>query len=475
MRRPSAIINRGAATPALTPDRRRSVTDSKSVLVIGSGAAGNGAARSLARSGWDVTVADGDRIGGTCLWRGCMPKKSLARSASVHRTVLSAEQYGSGPCDPQTDWQTVLAWKWHSQETYAGDQEKILSDLGIRLLKSTARFVSPEQVDVGGELLSPTHTVIATGSTPIKPPVRGIELADTSDDALGYHELPGSLLIVGGGFIGLEFAGMFASFGTAVTVVSSGPRPLEMLDEDVASVAVRRLERMGVTFFSDCRMQGLLEDPEGIRTTFLEKPTNMTHEGVYQRVLVATGRKPALASLDVAAAGIALDDRGRLVLDSSLATTNPRVWAGGDAAGGMMQTPVASYEGRCIAASIDTGAPVVPEYGSVPTCVFTVPNIAQVGLNEADARSQGIAYRVGNTPFEYLGAAIIDDERDGLVKLIFAEEDGRLIGAHIVGPTASDLIYGLAVAMKCGATASTIRDTLGIHPAYCESVNWAAW
>ena len=140
-----------------------------------------------------------------------------------------------------------------------------------------------------------------------------------------------------------------------------------------------------------------------------------------------------------------------------------------------MQTPVASFEGRAVASSIDSGEPTIPDTTLVPTTVFTIPQIAQVGLTEAQAQEQGIAYRVGKVGFEFLGAAIIDDDRDGLVKLLFAEDDGKLIGAHIAGSSASDLIYGMALAMKTGATADDMRDTLGIHPAYSESLNWASF
>jgi len=447
----------------------------RTVLVIGSGAAGTAAARSLAQAGWSVTVADHDRIGGTCLWRGCMPKKSLAHSAAVRRVVDTAEQFGIGVTQPVTDWQTVLAWKWHSEETYAGDQESLFASAGVRLAKATAHFVSPEQVSVGDSVLTPDSVVIATGSAPVLPPLPGIELADASDAALGYPEPPDTLLIVGGGFIGMEFAAIFASFGTKITLVSSGPRPLEMLDPDVAQVPVRRLGRMGVSFHSNCRMQALSGDPGDITATFLEKPTGETHEGTYARVLMAVGRRPSFDALDLSAGGIETDERGALVLDEFLRTSNPRVWAAGDAAGGMMQTPVASYQGRTVAWSIDSDEPHAPDYSAVPTTVYTVPQVAQVGLSEADAQRLGIPYRARVTKFDSLGAAIIEDERDGLVKLLFGESDGRLLGAHIAGPTASDLIYSLALGIRTGATDSAIRDTLGVHPAYCESVNWAAW
>ena len=444
----------------------------KRVVVVGTGAAGTSAARTLATAGWDVTVVERDRVGGTCLWRGCIPKKALYTSARTRRSADQAEMLGLEGARG-FDWQTVLAWKWHSQETYAGDQEAGFSERGISLVKGDARFVSTDVLEVDSDRLVFDHAVIATGSRPVMPPVEGIELADTSTDALSYPEPPSSLLVVGGGFIGIELATVYASFGTETTIITSGPRPLGMLEEEVAAVALRRLERMGVTIRSSCRLLGL-SGARGAVTARFTDGEGLSHERTWERVLVATGRAPALEALELAAAGVEVDGHGRIVLDSSQRSTNPRIWAAGDAAGGMMQTPSANYQGRMVATSIHSGTALDIDVSAIPTCLFTTPQIAQVGLTEAQARATGLDIAIGRAPFEFLGAAVIEDERDGLVKLVFAEEDGRLLGAHIAGPTASDLIYAMALAMRCGATRDTLRETIGIHPAFCESLTWAA-
>lgn len=444
-----------------------------SVFVFGSGAAGQGAARSLSASGWDVTLADGGKVGGTCLWHGCMPKKALYHAARLRRESAAAETFGLGVCDPTYDWQAVLAWKWHSQETYAGDQEEILANAGVRLIKANARFVSPDEIECDSELFRPDHVIIATGSRSVVLPIPGAELADTSDDALGYPAAPASLLIVGGGFIGMEFAAIYSSFGTRVTVITGAPRPLEMLDADTSAIAVNRLKRRGVHFANDCRLTGIEGSPDTLTAHFSEGGVERT--GHFERVLLAVGRAPVIDGLGLDVAGVNVDARRHIVVDGHLRTTNPRVWAAGDAAGGLMQTPVASYEGRTVASSIDSGTPVAVDCTVLPTTCFTDPQLAQVGMTEHDAAAAGLAYRVGTTSFEYLGAAVVDDERDGLVKLIFSSGDDRLIGAHIAGPTASDLIWALAVAMRCGATAETLRDIPGIHPGYSEAIVWASY
>jgi len=449
------------------------VTGKGSVFVIGTGAAGQGAARALARSGWDVTIADSGKVGGTCLWHGCMPKKALYHAARLRRESRAAENFGLGVCEPNYDWQAVLAWKWHAQETYAGDQTKIMTDLGIRLVTAAARFVSPTQIECGGETFTPDRVVIATGSRSIVPPIDGVELADLSDDALGYHDPPSSLVIVGGGFIGMEFAAIYSAFGTRVSVVTAAPRLLEMLDADTTAVAVNRLQRAGVRFHTNCKLTGIEGSPGTLTVRFTEEGAE--HTAHTERVLLAIGRVPAIEGLGLETAGIETDGHGHIVVDANLRTTNPNVWAAGDVSGGLMQTPVASYEGATVARSIDTDTPVAVDCSAVPTACFTDPQLAQVGMTEHAAAAAGIAYRVGTMKFEFLGAAVVDDERDGLVKLLFSSADDRLIGAHLAGPTASDLVWALAVAMKAGATSETLQGVLGIHPGYCESLNWASY
>jgi glutathione reductase (NADPH) len=366
------------------------------VVVIGAGSAGNAAARTLAGSGWDVTVFENYKAGGTCLWRGCMPKKSLYTSAKALRTIRAAEQFGIPCASPSVDWQGVLAWKWHSQETYAGDQEGLLAERGIALVREAPAFTSESSVRAADTEYEFDHAVIATGSAPVHPPVDGVELADTSDDALGYHSPPERLVIIGAGYTAFEFAGILASFGTEVTIVVSST-PLKGSDPDIVAVAMRHLERLGVTFIQGHRLTSI-EGVEGdLKVSLGEQDGEI--ELATERVLLATGRRPALSGLELDAAAIALDDRGRLVLDHSLRTTNPRVWAAGDAAGGMMQTPVASHEGRTVATSIDSGDPLEPDCSAVPTTVFTVPQLAQVGLTEPEAVERGIDYRVGKTDF----------------------------------------------------------------------------
>ncbi len=444
------------------------------VFIIGAGSSGTACARTLAAAGWDVTIAERDRVGGACLWRGCVPKKALYTTARMAREIEEVRNRGTFDGEFDADWQGALAWKWHSQETYAGDQEGALAERGIRLLKSNdTRFVSAHEIESGGERFTPDHIVIATGSIPLVPALPGIEFADTSEEALRYHEVPRSFLVVGGGFVGTELGTIYASFGSDVTIVTHASRLLDMLDEDIAEIASRRLLRRGVTIRTGSTVLALTRSGDGI-SAHLRSDAAKEVLGPFERVLFAIGRVPAVDGLDLEAASIEQDERGHLVLDGYLRTTNPRVWAVGDAAGGMMQTPVANMEGHTVARSIAGGQPLGVDTSAAPMTAFTSPQLAQAGLTTEAAERLGIRVRVTIQPFEYLAAAIIDEERDGLVKLVFEEESGRLVGGAVAAPSASDLIYSIVVGMAGRVTQEQLAGTVAVHPAFSEGVAWAA-
>jgi pyruvate/2-oxoglutarate dehydrogenase complex dihydrolipoamide dehydrogenase (E3) component len=438
------------------------------VLVIGAGTAGNAVSRAVAAEGLSVLVAEPGKVGGTCLWNGCMPKKALFNSAQVYRNVLRAEQFGVLAGDVELDWPSVLAWKWHAQETYAGDQEGIMAARGIRHIAESARFVSPTDVAVGQNVFTPGAVVVATGSEAVLPPIPGVELADISDDALRYAEPPRSLVIIGAGYIAMEFAGIYASFGTKVTVLVRD-EILAPFDRDTVALAVAALEQLGVMFVHNASVSSIA-GMKGDLTVSYQIGAEQRHLSA-EHVLMATGRRPAIADLGLEVAGVELGEHGRPVLDGALRSTNPRVWFAGDATGLMMLTPIASVHGGAVARSIITGSPQTVDTSAIPTACFTVPELAQVGLSEAQAAERGIACRVVRGTPEYVGAAIISDRRAGLVKVVLAE-DGTVLGAHLVAHGAADLIYTYALAVRAGLTIEQIAATRAIHPAFTEVINW---
>ncbi len=450
------------------------MTEKRDVLVIGAGAAGTRVARSAAAAGLTVTVVDRGEFGGTCLWRGCVPKKALYTAAQTRREAAEAARMGFAPGPPAIDWSRLMAWRLEMQQAYAGDQEGALRSLGVEAIHGDARFASAAEVMAGGHAIEPVHIVVATGSQPVKPQLPGIALAGTSDDALRYPRQPASLVVIGGGYIAMEFAGMYAALGTQVTVVLRGSEVLRGFDPEAAALAQSGLEAGGVTFVTDARIRGIEGDP-GARTVRIEDAGGRPLALACEQVLAATGRRPDYDGLDLAAGEVAVDERGRPELDAFLrSASNPRVWFAGDAAGGIQLTPVAGLEGEAVAQSIVGGEPTAPDLTLVPSTCFTVPEVARVGLGEAELAARGAPYQVARGDFVWVAQAIISDRRGGLVKLL-AEQDGRLVGAHLAGPHAAELIYGLAVAVRAGATLDDVQATRAVHPTLSEALNWASF
>jgi glutathione reductase (NADPH) len=454
--------------------------DERHVLVIGAGTAGTRVARTVASAGVRVTVVESGDLGGTCVWRGCVPKKALYSAAQIRREAGEAGRMGFAGLaqiarDPLSlNWARLMAWKGEVQRTYAGDQEGILADLGVRLIHGPARFVSPDEVHCGAQTLRPSHVVIATGSRAVKPRLPGFELADTSDEALSYRQRPESLAIVGGGYIALELAGIYAAFGTRVTVMVRGAQLLRAFDPEAAALARQGLERLGVTVLMNTAVRAIEGGP-GELTLHLIDAEKGEREFACERVLAATGRTPDLADLGLAAGGVEVDDRGRLVLDASLhSMSNPRVWAAGDAAGGVALTPAAGLEGEYVAQSILSGEPHPVDLSGLPSTCFTVPEVARVGLGEATLAARGAPYLVARGNYQWVAQAIIGDRRDGLVKLL-AGADGRLLGAHLAGPHAGDLIYTLSVAWRAAASLDDLQASRAVHPTLSEALNWASF
>jgi glutathione reductase (NADPH) len=440
-------------------------------VVIGAGTAGNGVARRLGRAGRRVVLAEHDRAGGTCLWHGCVPKKVLYRAARARHQAARASRMGVGRGEaPSLDWARVRSWQREVMEAYAGDQEGILREAGVELVRGTARFTAPDTVTIDGRCCVAEQIVIASGSRPVLPGLTGAELMDTSDDALFYDELPSSLIVVGGGYIAMEMAAIYAMLGTAVRVLVRGDRVLDGFDPEGARLALEHVRALG----ADVRLGvEVLEvrDREGTRTVVARRTDNGQQLFTAERVLAATGRRPAVAELDPEAGGVELDERGAPRLDEHLhSVSNPRVWAAGDAAGGPQHTPVAGYEGQQVAASLLEGVPQAVEPGHIPAACFTAPELAQVGLLESELAARGRPYSVARGGFGSTAQGIIRGEGGGAVKLLFDEEE-RLVGAHLAGPDASELIHGLAVALRAGARAEHVA-TRAIHPSLAEGVVW---
>jgi pyruvate/2-oxoglutarate dehydrogenase complex dihydrolipoamide dehydrogenase (E3) component len=446
----------------------------KSAFVIGLGVAGIEAARTLARAGIEVRAAEPGPVGGTCVWAGCIPKKALWVSAQLRQAANDGARLGVDGSVAPTIWPNALAWERQAEQTYAGDQEALLEKDGIEHIDAPARFVSPDAVTAGGATFEPDAIVICTGSQTVMPPLPGIELCDTSSAALVYPEVPASLVIVGGGYIGMEFAAAYAPFGTKILVIEHAPQMLPTFDAEAVAVAVGRLHDLGVKTVTGARASAIEGKPGELTVRYAEGD-GRERTAAAERVLVAVGRRPNVERLDLAAGGVDVDERGRIVMDVAQRTSNPKVWVAGDAAGTLMICPAGYYAGETVARSIAGGTPVSTDYSAIPSTAFSDPPVSSVGLTEAAARVAGIDYEVRRSTFEFLGAGIVTGRREGLVKLLFAKDDGRLVGGHVAGPTADDLVYPLALAIRTRNTAADLAACVGIHPGYCEAIYFAAW
>jgi glutathione reductase (NADPH) len=473
--------------------------DEHPIIVIGAGTAGSQAARALGRAGRSVVIAEKDVAGGTCLWRGCVPKKALyaagrvlhqVRDAGIvsitapHATGATAGQEGSAATTAEDlDWARTRERQAEVMRTYAGDQEGILRSAGVEVVHGAARFAAPDAVEIGGEVRRAGHVLVATGARPVIPPIPGGELMDTSDDALFYDELPAALVVVGGGYVAMEMAAIYAAFGTEVRVLVRGERVLTGFDPECAQFVVDGLRARGADVRFSTEVREVRGAPGALTVVTVD---GEGHERAFdtERVLAATGRRPDLGDLDLAAGAVEVDDRGRPLLDEDhRSVSNPRVWFAGDAAGGIQLTPVAGYEGRRVAESILSGRPPGDRRGAgpsddgpppvIPSTCFTVPEVARVGLLESELAARGTPYKVARGGFEYTAQAIIRDERQGLVKLLF-DGDDRLVGGHLAGPSAGELIYALSIAVQAGATVADLQRARAVHPTLAEAISWAA-
>jgi len=473
--------------------------DEHPIIVIGAGTAGSQAARALGRAGRPVVLAERDLAGGTCLWRGCVPKKALYAAGRVlhqldgssivslkapRATRQTTGREGSlAPALEQLDWTRTRERQTEVMRTYAGDQEGILRDAGVEVVHGAARFTAPDAVEIGGDVRRAGNILVATGARPVLPSIPGGELMDTSADALFYDELPATLVVVGGGYVAMEMAAIYAAFGTKVRVLVRGERVLTGFDPECAQFVVDGLRARGVDVRFRTEVREVRGAP-GALTVVAVDGEGRERAFATERALAATGRRPDLVDLDLAAGGVEVDDRGRPLLDDGLrSTSNPRVWFAGDAAGGVQLTPVAGHEGRRVAESILSGRSPGDMRGAgpsedgpppvIPSTCFTVPEVARVGLLESELAARGAPYTVARGAFEYTAQAIIRDERQGLVKLLF-DGDDRLVGGHLAGPSAGELIYALSIAVQARATVADLQRARAVHPTLAEAISWAA-
>ncbi|MHB0934968.1 MAG: dihydrolipoyl dehydrogenase family protein [Armatimonadota bacterium] len=447
--------------------------ESFDVVVVGGGTAGPSAARVAKSRGFSVCVIERDRFGGDCLWWACVPTKTLIACGKIYQQTQQAARFGTRVQHIELDYHQVQSRKDAVIAHFAEhDDPKHLEKAGIRVIHNHASFRSQHELQVGDTVIRAEHIVLAIGSQPMIPPIPGLDEVKylTNIEAISLPELPKSMLIMGGGAVGCEFALLFQRFGVPVTLIEADERVLFREDQETSMLTAEILTREGVTIHTGANVKQAAQRNGDIVLTMEQDA--QTQEVTGASLLVATGRITHTEDLNLDAAGVATTKRGFVVRDT-LQTNVPHIWACGDAAGKMLFTHVAENQGHFVGMCLGLEHDIRWDGRVVPRATFLEPEIASVGLTEAQA-AKNYALAIGKVPFSASDRAVIQGETTGFVKIIADKMDGQILGAHIVGPRAGDLIHEIALAMKTHTAVSEIGETIHLYPSLLDPLRWAA-
>ncbi len=446
------------------------------IAILGAGPGGYVAAIRAAQLGAEVAVIEDTEVGGTCLNRGCIPTKTLIASAEVLHKTRNAEDFGldfSGSVSPNI--QKIMERKNKVVETQVKGIRGLFKSWGIKLLEGRGVILNPKKISVtlndgSTAEIEADKIIIATGSSPALIPVFPFDGKRilSSDHAINLDAIPKSLLIVGAGVIGCEFAFIYKEFGSEITMVEMMPRAVSTEDEEISALLERALKKKKIKLLTSTSVQKVDVKEEGITATLSDGKTIDA-----EKVLVSIGRSVNSKNIGLENIGVNTGKRGEIIIDSKMQTNVEGVYAIGDVTGGIMLAHLASKQGL-IAAENATGGNASISYDVVPAAIFTSPEIASVGLREHQVKEKGIKYKVGRFQFRALGKAHAMGEIAGMFKIISEESTDKILGAHIIGPHASDLIHEIAVAMENGLTVKEIAHTIHAHPTLAEGIMEAA-
>jgi len=447
------------------------------VVIIGGGPGGYVAAIKAAHLGLKTVLVEKDKLGGVCLNRGCIPTKALVSTAELLNNLQRAEEFGIQVKDYSFDFPAIMKRKDLITRRLSSGVEQLMKVNQVRVVRGEGQIVEPgtvEVLDVDGqkEIIKTKNTIIATGSSVMKLPIPGLNVEGviTSDEALSLSELPPKMIIIGGGVIGIEFAGIFKALGVEVTVVEMLPRILLPIDEEIARRLTMSLKKKGIEILTDCKVKGIKKNNQNLEVLVSTSEGEKKLET--EKVLLAAGRVPELGNIDVQRLGIELDRRA-IKVDEKMRTNISSIYAVGDVVGKIMLAHVASREGMVAVENI-SGKEVLMDYKVVPNCVFSMPEVASVGLTEEEAKKENDNIKVSKFPFMANGKALGMGEAEGMVKIIADADTSELLGFHILGAHASDLIAEGTLALSMEATAFEIVNTIHAHPTLAETIAEAA-
>ena len=422
------------------------------------------ASRVSAGYGARVAIAEADKFGGTCVNVGCIPKKLFSYAAHFREDFALAADFGWSIGTPRFDWATLLANKDREIARLNGIYERILRVAGVEILRGRARVLSAHSVEVDGKTYSARHILVATGSWPVLPPIPGRELAISSNEAFHLERLPQRALVVGGGYIALEFASIFNGLGVSTTLSYRGKRLLRGFDAELGERMAEEMAAKGVNLHFGGEPTAIARRADGsLEVAYSDGPHQQT-----DLVLFATGRRPNTARLGLAALGVKLAPDGAVLVDKYSASSVASIHAIGDVTNRINLTPVATAEAMWLARTLFRNEPTAVDHEHVPTAVFADPNVATVGLSEEAARRRHGALDIYRTSFRALKLTLGDHKERTFMKLVVDRASQRVVGAHMIGPDAGEVIQGVAIAVKLGATKAQFDATIGIHPTAAE-------
>ena len=441
------------------------------LFVIGGGSGGVRAARMSAQRGARVALAEVSVMGGTCVNLGCIPKKLYSYAAHYAESFEESRGFGWSADKPTLDWELLKANRAREISRLNGIYDGLLASSGVTILKGWAKLVDTHTVEVGGQTFTAQNILIATGGKPTVPDVDGHALALVSDQIFDISPFPKRLAVVGGGYIASEFASIFNGLGAHVTQVHRGPKLLTGFDEDVRSFIGAEMAKTGVEFRFNTQVTALSKTADGVLLT-LDGPGDQPASFTVDAVLYATGREPHAADIGLAAAGVTVNAKGAIEVNDQYQTSTPHIYALGDVTARLQLTPVALGEAMVVVDQLfgpaAGKAPRSMSYDFIPTAVFTHPNIGTVGYSEEAARQKFGAITVFKSEFKALKHTLSGSTERTLMKLLVEDATDRVVGLHMVGPEAGEVVQGFAVAMKAGATKAIFDSTIGIHPTAAE-------
>lgn len=452
--------------------------ENQEVIVVGGGPGGYVAAIRAAQLGGKVTLIEKSKLGGTCLNAGCIPTKVLLHSADLLAEANHANDFGINVHVNGFDWKKVLKKKDSVSSQLVNGINGLMKANKIKVINGTAEFVSSDTLSVTKadgtkETVSGGKIIIATGSVPAIPPIPGVienENCIDSTGALSLTEVPKSLLIIGGGVIGVEFASIYSQFGTKVTIVEALPKLLPLMEGELTALLRNKMEKSGIEIYTEAKVKSVESSSVGAKVNVEYKGEVKCFEA--EKVLVAVGRRANTEALNLVKAGIENDSR-RIQVNHKMETNVTNIYAIGDCLGQVMLAHVASVQGE-VAAENAMGLEASYNGKTVPSCIYTNPEFAGVGLTEENAKEKGIEYITGNFPLMSNGKALIMNGGEGMVKVILGKEFKEILGVHILGPRATDIIAECALAIGMEATIEDLIETIHAHPTLTEAVREAA-